>query len=330
LHAALGDWQRAEETLEQFFREQAESQQQIYAYHSGACLLLGFLRERKRDYSGAREAWRRGLPKNFLEANKRASVVLESSLVGGMQLLHALILASLTNDLSGQEAEHVYAWIFTLLGRDPLLAGSVRQIGMTPAVIRDMWRSQVGREWARRFTFREMSFAEYVRVPVYLAAMEWLRQGASPEPIVLPEHGVGVIGLMVAPPQQGLPLAALAVLAPSDEPVVKEREAQIWELVKQVHEAFLVGNMSLLRFASYVKAWQDMHNPLVDVKPLITRLEPSLRGPGAYVGGLRYLHVIKQPNKAAELFRMAVECSAPDSNLHRLARDELLMLDAKR
>src|SRR6202040_994031 len=69
LHAALEKWDEAERDLDRFFALQSEQARRSYHFHAAACLLQGFLRERRGDQAGALAAWRRGLVQSWAKQN---------------------------------------------------------------------------------------------------------------------------------------------------------------------------------------------------------------------------------------------------------------------
>ena len=63
---------------------------------------------------------------------------------------------------------------------------------------------------------------------------------------------------------------------------------------------------------------------------LTTRsLEPALRGPLAYMLGLRYLHTFNNRKEAAAYFQRALQAAPSDSRLHQLAAAQLMRPNGK-
>src|SRR2546423_1150219 len=60
LHIALQEWEQAEKDLDELFRLLPDGKMSYYTL-AAACIVKGFLRERRRDSAGAQEFWQRGL-----------------------------------------------------------------------------------------------------------------------------------------------------------------------------------------------------------------------------------------------------------------------------
>src|SRR5262249_13977193 len=102
----LERWQEAERDMEDLFRQPPKSGWD-YAHLSAACLVRGFLRERRGDKAGALEAWRIGLLNARVNSTKYQEVVTggHAPIGGSIALLNAMMLGSLTNDISDADAE---------------------------------------------------------------------------------------------------------------------------------------------------------------------------------------------------------------------------------
>lgn len=163
--AALARWDEAELALSDWLRLlPPENQRNTLAV---ACLLHGFLVERRGDEAAAIAAWRRGL---HLDDNP-------STLTGNM-LLGNLILGSLTDAMSDEQASRLSRHLC-----DSFTAGSVFSsmgglMKIPPAVIRQAWRTPRGRETARKLAFRQAPMADFVRLPALVLIAETVRQGA--------------------------------------------------------------------------------------------------------------------------------------------------------
>lgn len=289
LHAALKMWDDAEKDLDHFFREQGKTSKRNYTVNAEACLLQGFLRERCGDLEGAQASWRRGLLSYWLN-NYPDSPAVEH---GGTTALYRLMLGGLTGEITDQDVEEVLSQSLTPYEDAPaeVYGGSqaarfAKLLNLRAAVFREMWRTPRGREWARLIAFSDLSIAEFVRMPVFLCAAETLHQGALP-----------------------------GKLSP-------EQDELIWNSVQAGYSAYLAGKIKDGHLLAIGSAWKGLNIPGFGWDAVASGLEPSVRGPMAYIAGQRYLR-LKKPQEAAQFFRAALADAPPDSSLRRLAQAEL-------
>ncbi len=290
LHAALGEWDAAEKDLDLLLREQEKSPFRAYMAHAEACLLRGFLRERRGDDAGALRAWQQGL---WSDWNKNNPDNRQPRSGGGYTLLHLLILGSLTGELSDRETDDALIQLFTLgdglaspRDSNSPVARLAKMLDLRPAVFREMWRTPRGREWARRIAFRDLGYADYVRVPIFLCAAEYAHQAALP-----------------------------GKLSP-------EQDELIWKWVQDSHAAFLAGQIKPNHLLALGSVWKGLNIPGFGWTQVARALPPAWRGPTAYLFGHRYLRLGK-PKEAAAFFRTARDDAPANSALRRLARAEL-------
>jgi hypothetical protein len=159
-------------------------------------------------------------------------------------------------------------------------------------VMRQMWLTPRGREWARRIAFRELTFAEYVRVPMFLGMAEHMHQSAIP-----------------------------GKLSP-------EQDEILWGLVQSIYYAYVAGKFKDGHMAAFGFLWKGIAIPgfgWAQVKPA---LEPAGRAALAYLFGHRYLRLGK-PDQAADFFRSAVAEAPAGSPVRGLAQAELDHLGKK-
>jgi hypothetical protein len=202
-------------------------------------------------------------------------------------MVHNLILASLTGQLSDADAANCLAWVANFTASNTAIAQLPALVNPPPAVWKEMWRRPRGREWARRIAFRDLTLGEYVRVPVYLAAAETMRQSALPD---------------AATPQQ---------------------EDVIWKLVEDMHAAYLDGRLQQMHVVPVAFTWKGTPNvPGFGWKEVAAQLDPPLRASLAYLFAQRYLRLGK-PDEAANFLRTAVADATPDSAVHQLAQESL-------
>jgi tetratricopeptide (TPR) repeat protein len=177
IYAALGQLAEAERDLDELLPpagaaplKEGESFLVI-----NACLIKGFLRERRGDAAGALAAWRQG-----------ARAQDPAGGLGSLSTItHRLILAALADEPvrvdPGKLLEHIVADYL----RDKGLVRMVRlAAGMIPtAAYREMWRSPRGREAARKLALLDLSYAESQRLPFVLLLAETFHQSALPGPL---------------------------------------------------------------------------------------------------------------------------------------------------
>jgi tetratricopeptide (TPR) repeat protein len=280
---ALDRWDEAQQTLDDLFG--AVTPQQMGGTYTPACAMLGFLRQRRGDIDGARQVWAEGLSSDWMTGQ-------------GFQFLYGLILASLVGQISETEAQAVVGHVVGSEADHSLLALAGTPIGrqllrpgVVASVLRDAFRSPRGEDYAWKIVFREIPFAECVRVPPMLIAYQWLRQGALPEKIA------------------------------------DEQEAVVWKLVGDGYTAIVeTGALDESQLLQLGLTWKGVTS-FVGWAGVGPTLDPKLRGPLAYVLGYRYLR-LGRPADAAMFFRTALEDAPQHASLGRLAQVELDRLSA--
>jgi tetratricopeptide (TPR) repeat protein/predicted Ser/Thr protein kinase len=299
LHADRQDWSAAENDLDTFFRWQEQAKSKNYIWFSDACLLRGFLHQRRGDQAAAREIWRRGILRNWLAPGSNREVFARATTPRSG--VHSLILASLTDDLNENDAEMYLTWLLQMNAqfgdrRSPV-SSMLRALTPSAAELRpvfaSMWQTPRGQEWARKIAFRDLLYRDCVRIPAFLLVAERLHQKAFPP------------GALNA-----------------------EQDALLWQLVQDGYAAYLdgkIGNDLFAAFGPILKGYPNL--PGFGWKKVADSLGPSIRGPMAYVFGQRYLRLHK-PKEAAEFFRAARDPAPADSPLRRLAQAELDRLKA--
>jgi serine/threonine protein kinase/tetratricopeptide (TPR) repeat protein len=301
LHAALKEWGQAEADLDEFFRVQAQESRRQYGFHAGACLLQGFLRERRGDHEGARAAWRRGLIKSWEKENPADPSPAELTERAGIALVSHIIMASFTGELGDDEAARLLdrLWSTGQPGQTAsemnALSLMARSLKPPPAALREMWRTPRGKEWARRIALRELSYDEYIRTPLVLFAAELLRQRALPAP------------------------------------VSSEQDELVWTLCRDMDTAYRKGILKDSDLISLGAAWKGINLGGLGWKSLeakVLKSQPQLRGPLAYLLGHRSLQKKRQA-EARTYFTTAHEAQPENAVLRRLAQAELDRLKAK-
>jgi tetratricopeptide (TPR) repeat protein/predicted Ser/Thr protein kinase len=284
LHAALGNWTEAEKDLDRALRPTlAVPAQADYVSLSAACLMKGFLCEQRGDAAGARRVWQRGLFKTWYEGILPPARRLVSQ-KNPMTILHSLIVGSLADELSDAEAAESVTLLTAGRG-DSMVGQMLKSFRLPPETLRAMWRTPRGRAYARKIAFRDLTFPEFIRGPVYLTGVEILRLGA---------------------------LAG---------PASPEQEELIWGAVQDMFNGLTSGKVEKFQFLQVGLAWKGQVGQL-GWAGVSGKLAPSLRGPLAYLLGHRYLR-LNRPADAPMFFRTALADAAPGSALQRLAQAEL-------
>ncbi len=141
-----------------------------YQTCSGVWLLRGFLHQRRGDPMAARQAWRRGTWKSYLQQSK--SPRQEPPHLTSTGGLYNIIMVSLGDEpLSGEESQRLLARGLSRLN----LSADTRQ---RPLDLKEMWQTPRGRDIAGKIAFHEVAFSESVRLPFLLAVSETMRRGA--------------------------------------------------------------------------------------------------------------------------------------------------------
>jgi serine/threonine-protein kinase len=277
VHAALEQWPEAEKDLDDYFRHLPAKE----AGYPSAYLLQGFLRDRRGDAAGALEVWRQGW-----QAIRGHTT---------MRVTAGIILGSLSNDLSDADAEKMLAdWSATFAKSSPLVTALRNRLVPVPLIastLRNTWRSERGRQYARQIAFQGYFSKDCLRAEICLTVAEMIHQGA-------------VTGDLS--PEQG---------------------ALIWQLVQDLYTGYVSGRITEAQLFQMALVWTGT-TAFLAWESFAPMLDPSVRGPLAYVLGHRSLRLAK-PKAAVELFGTALKNAPANSVLWRLNQDELDRLRAK-
>jgi tetratricopeptide (TPR) repeat protein len=301
IYVAQGQWDMAESDVAEYFRL---AQPDLTEYHAfaTACLLQGFLRDRKGDQAGALAAWRRG----SLKGSPQDAVVPPDGPLGGAALLRllrvrpeefvhpltgtggtemllALVLGSLSNELTDAQVDAILNRLAQ--GRDSPLALLKGVYRLPPAIVRESWRTKRGRDYARRIAFDDLPLADKIRIPLILTITEALHQGAMPGPLT---------------PQQ---------------------DELLWHLAQDSFQAYTANRLTTAQSIQLAFTWKGTTNAL-GWGGIKNSLDDALRLPLSYVLGHRFVQ-LKKPKEATEFFRAAAVGAPPGSELRRLAQTEL-------
>jgi hypothetical protein len=146
-----------------------------------------------------------------------------------------------------------------------------------------MWRTKRGRDLARRVAFRDLPYGDCLRLPLFLNATTMLQR-----------------------------------MTLSGEPS-EDQEQLTWDLARTVFDAYSSERLKL--FDIFQMAIPFL-TPTASARPEILPEDPALRGPLAYLFGLR-CKLVCGPREAEPFFAEALKGTDQDARLYRLARKEL-------
>jgi tetratricopeptide (TPR) repeat protein len=200
------------------------------------------------------------------------------------------VLASLANDLTVADAEQLIARAMAKLSAASPIASALKN-NLLPGnflatVLRERFRTKRGLDYARRFALHDLTPLDYHGLAFPLTVAEAFHQGA-----------------------------VTGELTP-------EQDDLLWKAAYDLYQGFAVtGKFTEAQAFQGILAWMGTSGVL-GWSGLARTLDPSSRGPLAYVYGHRFLR-LKKPAEAADLFRTAVKDAPPGSPLRRLAEAEL-------
>ncbi len=289
IHVALDQWEKADEDLAEFARLQPSGSRN-YHHHAGACLLRGFSCERRGDLAAARQAWREGAPGEHSAYDWSRMHTVED-------LALALVLASLADELSAQAVEPIMEKVVGKVSKQinpSLVKGflSTFMSELTPATIASIMQQAFarphGRAVARQIALRQL----------------------PPDDLIRSSAGAVLVG------------AVDQLLA--DGRLLPEQEALVVRLADDLYTAYYAGKLSRPHVLPLALTWKGLSNRMgwAGVAP---SLDPTVRGPFAYLFGLRFLR-LNRPAVAEQFFQSAVNDAQPGSPLELLARAELNLI----
>jgi hypothetical protein len=206
----------------------------------------------------------------------------------GTTILNALIAGGLSEDLTEAEALALRDQALRIYTGEATANLIRNNIPLPPAVFIDCWKSPRGRKAARDIVFQALPFRDHIRLPAILCGVELVRRDAFGGKLT-PEH-----------------------------------EALCGKLAGELVEAFTSGTLNETQVLLLGSTWKGVTGVFgwANVKK---GLKPEFRGPMAYVLGHRFL-LLKYPADAKKFFEQARDDAPKDSELHRLAENELKRL----
>jgi tetratricopeptide (TPR) repeat protein len=296
LLAAEKKWSLAEKAADEYLAR-FKPGEGAYADHADACLLKGFLREEQGDPAGAKEAWRRGLLRDWpgglpaLPQGRLPSGVVQHQFSNGHNF--NFLLSSLVGDMTEREVETYLMHLMTGTG----FAGKVVKVLSKQNLPTDFVRLVMlgncadprGKGIARRMVYRQIDFRGYYIDPFRQSLAVAFRLGAITGPI---------------------------------RPEVDEL---IWVGAGNVFKAFDDGRIDPDMLGDLLQLWHGRTGepPAETWAQHARKLEPDLRTPCAYLFGRRYL-VLKRPGDARPFLQEVAADTRPEFKVERqLALEEL-------
>jgi tetratricopeptide (TPR) repeat protein len=301
LLAALKEWEPAEKELDTLLKWMPDPVEN-YTVYAAAWLMKGFCREQRGATADAQKAWQEALYPSYL-ARLSAAARPESTVPGGLEAaLLFNIAGSLTGRLSDAEANTLWDQrVAQLAGNapggqpapgNPFMAQMSGLLRPTPAVLRGMWRTPAGKEWARQIVFLDLPPGKFEYTPVLAGVTEKLRQDAF------------------------------------GGETTAEQDQVIVDAARNCLDRFFEKKLSHPQVFQLALTWKGKTGAFgwAGVAP---QLDPGLRGPLAYVFG--HLYQRRQGARADVLmfFRTALKDAAAGSVLQRVAQREVARLQGK-
>ena len=292
IHVALNQWDAALADLDILLGSETD-----YQAFSAGSLLKGFILEQQgAPEEKVREAWRRGLLKNWKGTDKSANFYAQGQTPLGMAMLHLWIMASLLDEMTDADAEQLLGGLMAFAGKDNPVFNKM----MRPSMLRATWRTPRARDIARRLAYRNLPFIDAVRFPLFVGWSAFLAE----------------------------------VCWKPGERLSPDEDELLWQMSSEIYAAYREGRLNeryMLPFGAIMAG--NPNAPGMGWREVASLLQksPKLRGPLAYVFGQRYLK--KDDPKTALMFFKAAQVDAdrdpPQELLKRLAGTQVDALSPK-
>ncbi len=286
VHAALGDWPKCEELVDQVYRlhrGERPIEPRVMTYPA---LMKGMLLLKHGAEGPAVQTWR--------EAFFDVRSLLGADGPPSSEVVNALILGSLCGEITDDECQ-VFFSIAMNRGGDNAFTRQAQALAnpkTLAAAFREMWRSPLGRQYAEAFAFETLSLRERVKVPVVLAATEFVNQSTA--------------GGQLTREQQQAIFAAAGLLF----------DRTIYD-----------GRISIAQIAQLILTWKGTTN-FLGWGGVAPSLEPPLRSGVAYILAHRFLGQ-GNPAGAMTFLDTVLKDAPPASDLALLAAAEKRLLENK-
>ena len=308
--AILGKDQEAHDDIETFFSVASKGDLE-YSEYADACLVRGFLREKRGAHAEAVEAWRKGLLRNWpgqlplLEPGQPLLSGLTSRRRAEASAYNVMLI-SLTGESSEVEAENSFNDMMstdTVAGSslNPIFRFATRRV--IPSVLLNSIYSTVyvssrGHELARKIAFRQISLHDYIREPMQLGLYTAILVSAVDRELSFQPDKLG-----------------------------PEGDELVWRSAGGLMDHFDSRRLTNHDAPQLALAWLGLVDPASAWKSFSPHLDAELSQAVGYGMGRRAL-VLKKDKSSAELFRAVVGSARPGSYIHRVARAELEHLES--
>ncbi len=171
--AALENWSECERTIEDFYQRHREDPSRDHQYLTYYCLMKGFLLEQRGAHGPAKAIWAEGYNSMRPELSRFTTPTTEA--------INAIIMGSLSGEMTEDEARQFFAGVFSRGGDNALMrqAQNLADRQLLGRAVQNMWRTSVGRQCAENFAFERYSMRDRIKVPAVLGATEYLNQGTT-------------------------------------------------------------------------------------------------------------------------------------------------------
>lgn len=285
VYAALEDWQACEATVDEVYWRLGSLAVDEMGTLVYAGLMKGFLLERRDAAAGAQGVWR--------QAFRICQPELGRSSEAKADVLHTLIMGSLTGELSATDTQAFYSRTVVGSGDSSIvrLGQSLVDPQTIETCVQRMWRSEIGRRYAEAYAYESLTMRERIRTPAVLGILEYFREA-------------GIRGDLSA-----------------------DQETILFEIMSQLFDALLVeGKITVAQMAQLALSWKGTTN-FLGWEGVAPTLEPQIRAGMAYLFGHRFLRLNDQA-QAAKMWETSVRDAEPSSAVARLARRDLELLKA--
>ncbi len=282
--AARGDWPVAEREIDAYLAEYPTPVLN-YAFHATPRHLKGFARLKAGDPTGAAAAWAGGTYTAYqagLPPELRSPDALRT---GRLALVESWAMAAHSGTLTDAEADATVQGLASSFGSEEFANQISAWMKVTPALMRGVWTSPRGKEWARRMAYLDLTPVEYYWTPPRLLVYEKLRHDLH------------------------------------DGLATPEQDEALWLATVKVCDAFRTGEMTKPQVFQLALTWRGTTNVL-GWGGIAPRLKPETRGPAAYLFGLR-LRKLGKAAESAAMFKTAAADAPAGSPLKKLAEAEL-------
>jgi tetratricopeptide (TPR) repeat protein len=254
-----------------------------YVNYADACLLLGCLQERRGEPAKALETWQKAIWRNSRAEFFGTSQFPEN----GMPIVLHMILSSLTGEAGDFDAQRM---MLSMLSNRQGASGSNQMIkqltqffNLDARFVEQAWLSERGQQWSRRVAFRELSYADFTRLPIKVLMAHYLRLNAYE-----------------------------GELPPEDEEIAALFVDRTLEQIQQ-------GKLNDSKILLLGTIWNGINLPgLAGWSQAAPALAPELRGPVAALFGKRYL-MLGRRSEAKTFFQDALKVAEPGSTLRTIA-----------